>query len=65
MTELDRTWVIYRKPCDKTEECWHGSADGNCGLACVITHSTLGKVLVRLGFSQQEPFKEELGWQHR
>lgn len=55
MTELDHTWVIYRKPYNKIGEYWHGSADGNWGLACVIIHITLDKALVCLGFSQQEP----------
>lgn len=56
MTKLDHTRVIYRKPYSRTGGYWHGSADGDQGLACVITHITLDKVLVCLGFSQQEPF---------
>lgn len=65
MTELDYTQEMYRKPYNKTEGYMNGSAAGNRGLACVITHITLDKVLVCICCSQQELFLEELALQHR
>lgn len=56
ITKLDCTQLIYRKPYNRIGGYWHGLADGNQGLVCVITHITLNKALVCLGFSQQEPF---------
>lgn len=57
MTELDCAQVICRKPYNRVGRYrWHGSADSEQGMACVITHITLDKALVCLGFSQQEPF---------
>lgn len=65
MTELDYTQEMYRKPSSKIEGYLNGSAAGNWGLACIITHITLDKVLVRICCSQQELFLEELALQHR